>query len=67
MYAIGVTNAVDMTEVRGISSQPRIQNQNFWLVDDFSTLNAAAQDIASVVCGTSTDSGTTVIEGLIYQ
>ena len=42
MYSIGVNNAVDMAEVSGMSSQPRVLNQNYWLVVDFPSLNAVA-------------------------
>ena len=63
MYSIGVTDAVNMAEVSGMSSQPRVQNQNYWLVDDFVTLNTVASDIAAAVCGTSSGSGNVVVEG----
>ena len=59
MYSIGVNNAVDMAEVSGMSSQPRVLNQNYWLVVDFASLNAVADDIASAICVT----GRSVVEG----
>ena len=34
-------------------------NQNYWLVNDFASLNTVADDIASAICGT----GLSAVEG----
>jgi len=50
IIAIGVTDAVNMDEVRGISSLPQTLNFNYYLLDDFSTLSEVVERVASSTC-----------------
>lgn len=50
MLVIGVTNAVNEDELRGISSAPRLINQNYWLSPDFMALESIAASISRFIC-----------------
>ncbi len=50
MFAVGVTNAVDMVEIAGISSPPQIEGQTYWLAQDFTVLNSIAETIVNSIC-----------------
>ena len=50
MFAIGITLSVDEAEVKGISSCPQIEGQDYWLVDQFLDLRNRASNITDAIC-----------------
>lgn len=50
IFSIGITNAVDETEVAGISSAPHQLNQNYWLIEDFRKLAEKVDEITTTIC-----------------
>lgn len=40
-FSVGVTKSVDEKEVRGISSDPKIKDKTYWLLDGFDVLQAS--------------------------
>jgi len=62
MYSIGVTDAIDETTLRQLSSQPQVLNQNYFMAADFQDLANIANVIQSAVLtgsGGSTSGGST--------
>lgn len=55
IISIGVTDAVNMDEVRGISSLPQTENFNYYLLADFSTLSDVVIRVASSTCTVAAD------------
>lgn len=52
VFVIGVTESVNKTILRQISSPPQIENQNWFATEDFETLNNLIKDIATQACAT---------------
>ena len=50
IIVVGITNAVNIAEVSGISSVPQIQDQNWHTAADFVTLSEIVDDIAQSTC-----------------
>ena len=50
IISVGVTDAVNMAEVIGISSLPQTQNLNYYLIEGFTSLAAMAENIAASTC-----------------
>ncbi len=47
IISVGVTNAVKISEVQGISSSPQLENTNWFAADDFNTLNTVKEGLLS--------------------
>jgi len=67
IIAVGVTDAVNMAEVSGISSMPQQQDFNYFLIDDFTALSGVVSHISSATCAASvsdvvTDCGSLVAD-----
>ena len=60
VFAIGVTRNINATELRLISSPPRIENQNFFRSADFSQVNQIVSQLSEQVCPTPPPSGTLI-------
>ena len=50
VISIGVTNAVDLTELRGISSPPQEPDRNYFTSVDFTQLGRIVGQISSAIC-----------------
>ena len=50
VYSIGITDKVDVNEVRDISSPPHELNKNYFLVTDFSNLDVIVQATFDATC-----------------
>jgi len=50
VISIGITDAINANELRGISSPPHIENENWWLSEDFTTLSEIQESIVNRVC-----------------
>ena len=50
IISIGVTDAVNMAEVSGISSLPQTLDYNYYLIEDFTTLSDVVQHIVDSTC-----------------
>ena len=51
MYAVGITDVVDIIELRGMSSPPQVLNQNYWTAPDFTVLDTVLDAIIRTECG----------------
>ena len=51
MYAVGITDVVDIIELRGMSSPPQVLNQNYWTAPDFTVLDTVLDAIIRAECG----------------
>ncbi|KAI0212202.1 hypothetical protein LSAT2_002886 [Lamellibrachia satsuma] len=60
VYSIGITDKVDVNEVRDISSPPHELNKNYFLVTDFSNLDEIVQAIFNATCGDVVQTTTTM-------
>ena len=54
MFAVGITNAVDMDEIRLLASNPAELNTNYWLIEQYSELNGYASALAAALCSIDT-------------
>ena len=59
VYSIGVTDKVDVNEVRDISSPPHELNKNYFLATDFSNLDEIVQAIFDATCDVVVQTTTT--------
>lgn len=50
IISVGITNSVDLTEIKGISSIPQIFGQNYYTSEDFQQLEEVAFSILSRIC-----------------
>ena len=50
MFAVGVTTEVDENELKLLASEPKLLNQNYWLIEDFSNLQEYASQVTSSLC-----------------
>ena len=50
VISIGVTDAVQLNELRGISSLPQQEGNNWWRSPDFQGLDALLGHISTAVC-----------------
>ena len=50
IISVGVTDAVNMAEVAGISSLPQTLDYNYYLIEDFTTLSDVVQHIVDSTC-----------------
>ena len=51
MYSIGITNDVDESELRQISSSPQVLNQNYFLAPEFTDLGGLVNALTAQTCG----------------
>ena len=51
MYSVGITNDVDESELRQMSSSPQVLNQNYFLAPEFSDLGALVDTLTAQTCG----------------
>jgi len=56
ILVLGITNAVNIAEVSGMSSMPQIQHENWWLATDFGTLSEVLEHIVAATCDIITSS-----------
>jgi len=52
IMVVGVTDSINLDEIRGISSDPRNENENWWRSPDFNQLSQIELQITSTVCST---------------
>lgn len=64
VIVIGVTESVNKTILKQISSEPQIENQNFFVTDDFDSLINLVASIAETACQTPAPVITTPIPRL---
>ena len=60
VFSIGITDKVDVNEVRDISSPPHELNKNYFLATDFSNLDEIVQAIFNATCGDVVQTTTTM-------
>ena len=53
MFAVGITAAVDENEIRILASEPKLLNENYWMIEDYSSLNENARDLVEGLCSFS--------------
>ena len=53
IIVIGITNKVDLNEVRSMSSFPHEEERDYFLAMDFNSLGKIADDITDTTCGKS--------------
>ena len=54
ILVVGVTSAVDVDEIQQLTSSPRVLNQNYFLLDDYSDLAALPAILATGLCNRDT-------------
>ena len=54
IVAVGITNSVDENELRGISSQPQVENRNYFTSPDFQQLENIIENLLASACVVST-------------
>lgn len=50
ILAVGVTNNVNVQELRDISSSPQRENETYWVATDFSILSSVANEVTQQTC-----------------
>jgi len=50
IVTIGVTSAVNMNEIEGISSPPHVLNQNYFTIDAFTNLDGIVTSLVDLTC-----------------
>jgi hypothetical protein len=55
IYSVGITNAANEEELRLMSSDPQVRDQNYWLSADFTTLATIGNQIVSETCKTNNE------------
>lgn len=55
LFAVGVTNGVNETELAGISSEPHEKFVNYWMNPEFTSLGKIAGTIQQAVCSAVPD------------
>lgn len=50
IFTIGMTDLVDMNQLRSVSSPPQIQGENWWATPDYTTLNNVLQSVQNNTC-----------------
>lgn len=50
MFAVGITSAVNVDEIIGMASEPKIENQQYWLSQDFSDLTSIVEGLVGAAC-----------------
>ena len=53
MFSVGITNAVNDNELKGISSDPQQEGVTYWKNPDFQTLNRIIEQIRTQICVTN--------------
>ena len=51
LIAIGVTEEINVDELKAMSSSPYVENQDFFRVQDVGKLNNIIQEVAITACG----------------
>ena len=51
VFAIGVTNSIDVEFLREISSAPQVENQNYFTAPDFTVLTRIKNQFSKEACG----------------
>ena len=55
IYAIGVANKIDETELASISSQPHLKNENYFIVESFAALSNLTMQLLQNILSISGD------------
>ena len=50
MFSVGITSDVDEDELKNLASQPKQLNTNYWLIEDYSTLDQYTSALAQGLC-----------------
>ena len=50
MFAVGITNQVNVDELKTIVSDPAVLNSNYWLIEDYTDLASYASVLAEGLC-----------------
>ena len=50
VFTVGITNLVNITEVKLMSSEPRLENETFWLLPDFQSLPTIIRSMSLRLC-----------------
>ena len=54
IYVVGITDQVNVEELRLMSSEPQVRNRNYFLTSEFSTLQAISDGLVSQTCAVGT-------------
>ena len=63
MFAVGITDQVDIAEVASFASTPEVEGTNYWFIDDFTDLAANSRYFAEGLC--SYEPVSTVTPGVV--
>ena len=50
MFAVGITNQVNVDELVTMVSDPAVLNTNYWLIEDYTDLSSYAEVLAGGLC-----------------
>ena len=53
MIAVGITDGINLIEIKAICSSPHKPDDDYYLASDFNSLNTLANDITEMTCGHS--------------
>ena len=70
MFAVGITNQVNVDELKTMVSDPAVLNSNYWLIEDYTDLVSYASILAEGLCEFEPVPATTsapVIDGIQYE